>query len=93
MWESESELIFMHRLKQSVGHASLDRLEWSVNNKMYGKHSQNVNQLTTIVNMTLKHPSSGDKKSYITFELDKGEVEHVGSQLRSIEAAIDRLMS
>lgn len=58
---------------------------------MYGKHCQNVNQLATIVNMTLKQPTN--EKTYITFELEREEVEQLGHQLQSIESAIDRIMS
>jgi hypothetical protein len=69
VWESENDQIFIYRLKRSIGHASLERLEWSVNNRVYGKHCQNVNQLSTIVNMTLRHPNT--QKTTVTFELDK----------------------
>jgi ActR/RegA family two-component response regulator len=69
VWENENEQIFINSLKKSLGHASLERLEWSVNNRMYSKHYQNVNQLNTIVNIALRHRNT--LKSIVTFELDK----------------------
>lgn len=90
VWEAEAEQVLVHRLRKSIPHSCLQRMEWSVNNQIYGKHCQNVNQLTTILNLTL---GNNGTKNILTFELDKAEVEKVGAVLKDIETALDRLVA